>query len=151
MNGQSLGFPFLWPPTQFLVGQSVLQLPQFQMVLFIVDYVSLLESNPVISCVTLFPRRHQQTFFMPHTENQQQTKAELGEPMSFTVVTCRSRNDTKKNCVPKAHPSVDDSSLKLGTWSILHSLQSTRQVGWRVLLGPGLTWSEPFPGSSAGL
>lgn len=92
----SLGFPSLWPPTQFLVGQSVLQLPQFQMVLFIVDYVSLLESNPVISCVTLFPRRHQQTFFMPHTENQQQTKAELGEPMSFTVVTCRSRNDTKK-------------------------------------------------------
>lgn len=27
------------------------------------------------------------------------------------------------SCIPKAHPSTGDSSQRLGTWSILHSLQ----------------------------
>lgn len=150
------GFPFS-PATHSVPWGSVsLTAPQFQMVLFIVDYVSLLGYHPVISCVTLFLRRHEQTFF--HTPYQEPTtdqstdttRVELGEPMSFTVVTCRSRNDTQKKLRPQSPPQRGWQFVKARNME--HSAQpAVSSTGWRVSSGPGLTWSEPFPGSSAGL
>jgi hypothetical protein len=34
----------------------------------------------------------------------------------------------KDSCITKVHPSLDDTSPKLGTWSSLHSLQTAQQV-----------------------
>lgn len=51
-----------------------------------------------------------------------QTKAQVGETMSFIGVTHKSRDDSKT-----VHPSMDDSSQSLGAWSTLHSLQAAHQ------------------------
>lgn len=64
----------------------------------------------------------------------------------------------KGSCVTKAHRSMGDSSQTLGTWSTLHSLQASQQVGQcpfqvtRVdTSSRQLCWFLLLPGSWSGL
>lgn len=54
----------------------------------------------------------------------------------------------KDSCITKTHPCTDESSQKLGTCHVLHSLKAAQQV--ENVLFKGLSWSKPLPSSLAG-
>lgn len=111
------------------------------------------------TCVTLLPERREQIPTHPRQEqmtNQRSdtTKVWLGEPMSFTAVTSWSMGEglctrvemTKDSNVTKSPSQHGWHSQEPETWSSPPNLQAAQQVAEYYL-----SWSEPLPGSWAGL
>lgn len=84
--------------------------------------------------------------------DRQKYRYQLGEPMSLIRVTYRNRNDSKYSWITKAHPAQTswDSSDKLGTRNIVHSLWEAQYVGEWPFWVPQLIW-DPSRLSSASL
>lgn len=61
-------------------------------------------------------------------QNTDTTEVQLGEPITGIWVKGYLKKQKWLSCITKAHPSIGDTSQKLGTWSSLHSLQSAYQV-----------------------
>lgn len=92
---------------------------------------------------------HMHTWVCVYTEREPMIHGyhQLGEPMNFTRVTYRSRNDSDR-CITKAHPQAWMTSHKSGKpgTGCIACQQCNRLEG---IISSWLIWPEPLLGSSA--